>query len=202
MGRGVLRYLPLINCIHLKNSCMNSKAIFFRCKIKCTNGSNKITIGEGTYLKKSTILIMGKNNEVRIGKNVRANGLLIWIEDDGNFVDIQDNVIFVNNDRIACMEGTKVYLGNDCLLSSDIVIRTGDSHSIVNSENERINMSLSIHIGDHVWIGQRAIILKGTKIERDSVIAAGSIVTRKTFVPNVVLAGNPANIVKRNINWK
>lgn len=180
---------------------MKSKAIIFRCRIKCTNGNNKITIGKGTYLKKCKILIMGKNNEIRIGNNVRANNLTIWIEDDGNIVDIQNNVIFVNNDEIACMEGTQVYLGNDCLLSSDIVIRTGDSHSIVNSENERINMSLSIHIGDHVWIGQRAIILKGTKIERDSVIAAGSIVTRKTFVPNVVLAGNSANIVKRNINW-
>ena len=62
-------------------------------------------------------------------------------------------------------------------------------------------MSAPIHIGNHVWVGVRAIILKGVTIGDGAIIAAGSVVTRD--VPaNTLVGGVPAKIIKDNISWE
>jgi acetyltransferase-like isoleucine patch superfamily enzyme len=53
-----------------------------------------------------------------------------------------------------------------------------------------------VRIRDNVWIGMGAVILKGVEIGENSVVAAGAIVT-KSVPPNVVVAGNPAVVVKQ-----
>jgi len=53
-----------------------------------------------------------------------------------------------------------------------------------------------VRIEDNVWVGASAVILAGVTIGRNSVIAAGAIVT-KDVPPYVVVAGNPARIIKR-----
>jgi acetyltransferase-like isoleucine patch superfamily enzyme len=50
-------------------------------------------------------------------------------------------------------------------------------------------------IEDDVWLGERAVILKGVNIGRGSIVAAGSMVT-KSIPPMSIVAGNPARIVK------
>ena len=89
------------------------------------------------------------------------------------------------------------------MFSKDINIRTGDGHAIVNKKTgERINPSKDVTIGNHVWIGMRGIFLKGTSIGDNSVVGASSIVTKKIEKSNVAIAGNPAIVVKENIDWK
>jgi len=53
-----------------------------------------------------------------------------------------------------------------------------------------------VKIGDNVWIGMGAVILKGVTIGDNSVVAAGAIVT-KSIPPNTIVAGNPALVVKK-----
>lgn len=55
-----------------------------------------------------------------------------------------------------------------------------------------------IHIEDDVWIGAGAIILPGVTIGKNSIIGAGSVVT-KNVPANTVYAGNPAKFIKSNI---
>jgi len=55
---------------------------------------------------------------------------------------------------------------------------------------------MPIVIGRNVWIGNNAIILKGTEIGDNSVIGAGAVVTGGKLPSNVVIAGNPARILK------
>ena len=53
-----------------------------------------------------------------------------------------------------------------------------------------------VRIADNVWIGMNAVILKGVTIGENSVVAAGSVVS-KSVAPNTVVAGNPAVVVKQ-----
>ena len=87
------------------------------------------------------------------------------------------------------------------MLSYDIEIRNTDSHKIYDKNtNERINEGSSINIGNHVWLGMRAVILKGVNIGHNSIVAAGSIVT-KDVKANTIVSGNPAKQIKENVYW-
>ncbi|MCB6663487.1 hypothetical protein LI167_09075 [Phocaeicola dorei] len=58
-----------------------------------------------------------------------------------------------------------------------------------------------MEIGKYVWIGKDVKIGKNTKIPDDSIVGWGSIVTKVFHEPNIILAGIPAKIIKRGINW-
>ena len=87
------------------------------------------------------------------------------------------------------------------MFSSGIVIRTGDSHSIINVDNnEKINPEQYVVIDNHVWIAQNVTVLKGSHIAHDSVVGCGAIVSN-CFEPNSLIGGIPAKTVKTNITW-
>ena len=93
-------------------------------------------------------------------------------------------------------------IGNNCLFSTDIWIRNADPHLIYDiSTMKRINSTKSVFIGDHVWIGQSALLLKGTRIDSGSIIGAMSVVSGKKIANNSIWAGNPVRMVKKNIFW-
>lgn len=65
---------------------------------------------------------------------------------------------------------------------------------------KRINPSKDITVGERVWIGSKVSVLKGVEIGDSSIVGSGSVVTGK-YESNVVIAGNPAKIIKRQIDW-
>lgn len=58
-----------------------------------------------------------------------------------------------------------------------------------------------IRIGNHVWIGSRATILKGVSIGDGAIIASGAVVSRDVEAGSIV-AGNPARVVKEHAQWR
>lgn len=58
---------------------------------------------------------------------------------------------------------------------------------------------MSVLIGDHVWVGQNALILKGTHIGSGSIIGAASVVSHKTVGSNCAAVGNPAKVIKSGV---
>ena len=60
-------------------------------------------------------------------------------------------------------------------------------------------MSKSIFIGDHVWIGQNALILKGCRIGSGSIVSAAAVLAGKVVQSNSIYAGNPARMIKNNV---
>lgn len=92
--------------------------------------------------------------------------------------------------------GKYVVIGDDCLLSGNIVIRNSDGHAIV-STYRRMNPDRHVFIGTHVWIGEGVRILKGSRIGDNVIIGSSSLVTsRLEEESNVILAGNPAAPVR------
>jgi len=102
------------------------------------------------------------------------------------------------NTQINCFN--YIEIGEGTYISDDVRIQDSDNHYILENGIKKIHTS-PIVIGNHVWIGKNAIILKGVTIGDGAVIAAGSIVV-KDVPPQCLVAGNPAKIIKENIQWE
>jgi len=92
-------------------------------------------------------------------------------------------------------------IGQDCLFADFIELWASDTHSIFNTDNEKINPEMSVTIGDRVWVGSHVIILKGVSINNDSVIGMGTLVT-KNVPSNTINVGSPNRTIKEGISWK
>lgn len=101
------------------------------------------------------------------------------------------------------VDGSYLKIGNGCMFSDGIDIRTTDNHSIIDMDtNKRVNYEEDITIGDNVWIGTRVNILKGVSLASGTIVGAGSLVTRNQEKANCIIAGNPAKIIRENVAWK
>ena len=97
---------------------------------------------------------------------------------------------------------SEISIGNDCMYSSEIALYATDVHAIYDDETKTVlNFSKPIRIGNHVWVGRRVGILKGSEINDNSIVGFGSVVNRKFTESSICIAGVPAQIVKSGINW-
>lgn len=164
--------------------------------IKCENFSFNKDWNQGRINKKHKhgFLQIGDNSIFSSMKStVMHSGGTLVIFPGGNLA-LGQNINFNNDCEIYC--STKIEIGNDSIFANGVVIRDSDIHQIVGFKN-----SAPIKIGNHCWIGTRAIILKGVTIGDGSIVGAGAVVT-KDVPPNCLVVGNPAKIVKRNIAWR
>ena len=182
---------------------IDKSSLLFNCTFDIVGNKNIIEINESSSFSNVTFFIRGSNNKIKIGKNVRFNrGGSIWIEDYGCEVVIGDNSTFEDSHIAVTEPNSKIYIGKDCMFAYDIDIRTGDSHSIIDSlTNERINYAKNINIGNHIWVASHVSILKGVHIADNSVIATRAVVTKSFIDNNILIGGMPAKKLKDNINW-
>lgn len=114
-------------------------------------------------------------------------------------LEFGENVNISGNTSIICYGNIKI--GNDCLVSWDCLMLDTDFHKIY-SDGILTNLDKKITVGNHVWIGARTTILKGTIVPDGSVIGAGSLCSGKLLKENAIYGGNPLKILKQNIRWK
>ena len=106
------------------------------------------------------------------------------------------NRVVVNGTRFGCRQ--RIEIGEGCLLADARIMDT-DFHALDPQGKHRwqtIGESKPIVLGPNVWVCAGAMVLKGVTIGANSVIAAGAVVSRDV-PPNVVVAGNPAQVVKQ-----
>ncbi len=94
-------------------------------------------------------------------------------------------------DRTEIHVGERIEIGEKCMIAWDCVIMDRDYHPI-EGEAERTK---PVIIEDNVWIGCKAVILKGVRIGKNAVVGAGAIVT-KDVPPYAIVGGNPARVIK------
>lgn len=196
-------HIPLNNSFHIRSgNYLECHGILKRTKICVKGKGNRIIIGKLSRLVNSSIEIKGNNNTIIVGDRGLVTEGEFFIEDDLGKIEIGKDTNICGHTHLACIEGCSITIGEDCLFSSAIVIRTGDSHSVIDSKTkQRINPSKNVRIGNHVWIGNQVIILKGVNISNHTIIGAGSLVTKPYTQGNIIIAGNPAKIVKSSIEW-
>lgn len=83
-------------------------------------------------------------------------------------------------------------------------INRKDCHKIVDKITKKeLNTESNLVVGDHVWIGYNSTILKNAKISSGSIVGTNSLVAGKfDEEESVIIAGNPARIIKKNIEWR
>ncbi|MFV0199828.1 acyltransferase [Empedobacter falsenii] len=184
-----------------KNNTIDNKNFIPFFSKRIIGNNNKIILLKGSY-NKLNIFIKGDNNIIEINKNIRIKDLDLWIEDNNCKIIIGANTTIESAHIGVAEDNSTVSIGKDCMLSSNIRIVTTDSHSIIdNSTGLRLNLSDNVNIGNHVWLGANVCILKGSYISDNSIVGINSIVNKNFKKSNVILAGQPAKIIKEDINW-
>lgn len=141
--------------------------------------------------------IIGTNSKLELLKGMFTFGA-------GAYIDVKDNASLIldgfdsysnRNLHIECRQ--LIRIGRGVAIGPNVIIQDCDGHLVVGSDNS----VAPITIGDHVWIGAGAQILKGVSIGNGAVVAAGAVVTKD--VPSAALvAGVPAKVIKQNIEWR
>src|ERR1041385_6835604 len=146
-----------------------------------------VVIGKHVSCYAGCSFAIGENGHCTIGDFTLLNGALIMVEEN-------------------------IEIGSHCLVSWNVGIADSDFHPLEPAQRLIDAQALApyftdrparpklktapVKIADNVWIGMNAVILKGVTIGENSVVAAGSVVT-KNVEANSVVAGNPAIVVKQ-----
>lgn len=129
------------------------------------------SVGEGAYIEPPLHANWG-GKRVHLGKNVYANFNLTLVDD------------------------APIYIGNDCMLGPNVVIATA-GHPIDPELRAKVTQyNKEVHIGNNVWLGAGVVVMPGVTIGDNSVIGAGSIVT-KDIPSGVVAFGNPCKVFRQ-----
>ena len=151
------------------------------------DGFTASTVAGSLHLGNKSKLVI--NGTVLAGPGVRFD-----VSEDA-VLELED--VYINsNSFIRCRKHVKI--GKGTTVGFDAVILDSDIHHLVREDFE---MDKPVLIGSHVWIGARAMILKGVTIGSGSVVAAGAVVT-KNVPENTLVAGVPAKVIKKDVHWE
>lgn len=128
--------------------------------------------GENCYIEPPFYANWGCN--MHVGKNFYANFCLTVVDD------------------------ADIFIGDNVMIAPHVVIATGTHPVCPELRAEEYQYNLPVHIGNRVWIGANSVILPGVTIGDNTVIGAGSVVT-KDIPSGVVAVGSPCRVM-REIN--
>lgn len=127
-------------------------------------------IGEGCYVEPPFHANWAGAN-VHFGNNVYANFNLTLVDD------------------------TDIYVGDKVMFGPNVTVATAGHPIDPELRYQAMQYNIPVHIGENVWIGANAVVLPGITIGDNSVIGAGSVVT-KDIPPNVIAVGNPCRVIR------
>ncbi len=128
-------------------------------------------IGEGCYIEPPLHANWGGKN-VHFGKNVYANFNLTLV-DDGD-----------------------IFVGDYTMLAPNVVLATAGHPILPELREKAYQYNLTVKIGKNCWLGAGVVVLPGVTVGDNSVIGAGSVVT-KDIPPNVIAVGNPCRVLRK-----
>ncbi|CVI67874.1 Galactoside O-acetyltransferase [Clostridiales bacterium CHKCI001] len=114
--------------------------------------------------------------------------------DYGSHIEVGKN--FFANYNCTIIDVAKVKIGDNCQFAPNVAIYTAGHPVHPESRNTMYEYGIEVTIGDNVWIGGNTVIVPGVHIGSNTVIGAGSVVTKD--IPDwVVAAGNPCRVIRK-----
>jgi acetyltransferase-like isoleucine patch superfamily enzyme len=143
-------------------------------------------------------LFFGNKASVTFGKSISVGPGVNIIVKDTAVLMIGDGTYFTSDSHIEAVNSIEI--GSNCAISWGVTIIDDNHHQLIPKSTNK-SPAKQVRIGNHVWIGCNVTILEGTQIGHNSIIAAGSVV-KGVFPDHVLIAGNPARVVKQAVNWE
>lgn len=142
-------------------------------ELRCRSGLGHMEIGRGVWI--------GRGTAIRCHEG---------------YLRIGDGVVFGGRDTVNCY--LDVEIGDDCIFADEVYVgdfdhRTDDPHTPIQRQGI---VKSPVRLERDVWIGTKAVILRGTSLGEGSVVGAGAVV-RGRFPARSVVVGNPARVAKK-----
>lgn len=170
--------------------------------IHIRGSGNSLSVGRGSMVNNCKIRIDGSDQTVDIGEDCLYHAGKIYLRyNKGQHIRIGDKTT-IEDAYLLTDEDASIDIGCDCMFSKFVHLRAGDGHSVLEAASgKRINRARSIKIGDRVWVGRAACILKGAVVPSECIVGAHAVVTRRYDKPGCAIAGNPATVVREGVVW-
>ena len=114
--------------------------------------------------------------------------------DYGSHISVGEH--FYANFGCVILDAAEVKIGNHCKFGQQVGVYTATHPTDATARNAGTEFAKPITLGNNVWIGGHATLLPGITLGDNTVVAAGAVVTKSVEKGNVLLAGNPAKIIK------
>lgn len=111
---------------------------------------------------------------------------------------IGEETSFTTPATFTLAESKDVYVGPRSMFAENVYVSNSDGHRIFSHDGVRLNAGKDIVIGEHVWIGRSAEILKGAFVHSGSIVGARSLVSSE-IPPNTICVGIPAKVIHERI---
>ncbi|MDI9855073.1 acyltransferase [Comamonas sp. 17RB] len=172
--------------------------------LKIVGDFNTVKIKLPLKLDRCSLFIESSYSSFEIGSSERLISFGATIK-NGNHQKVKIGEEFSCGHAILISQEnySKITIGNDCMFSADITMMVGDGHSIRKKDDELTikNWGGEIFLGDHIWVGRSVKIAKGTHVRNNSIIAFGSVVSKKFDAENISIGGAPAKIISEDLSW-
>lgn len=137
---------------------------------------------------------IGRIVEELLGKSEKAFINPPFYCDYGSHIEVGKN--FFANYNCTIIDVAKVRIGDNCQFAPNVAIYTAGHPVHPVSRNSLYEYGVEVTIGDNVWIGGNTVVLPGVQIGSNTVIGAGSVVTKD--IPEwVVAGGNPCKVIRK-----
>jgi acetyltransferase-like isoleucine patch superfamily enzyme len=145
-----------------------------------------------------TLLRMERGSTFSVQGTVSLRpGVSVYVG-EGATLSIGDGSYLAHNSEVYCLES--IDIGANCAIAWSVQIMDADFHPLSIGGARRPSVA-PVHIGDHVWIGSRVVVTKGVSIGTGAVVAAGAVVT-KDVAPRTLVGGNPARLLRDDVEWE
>ncbi|HBJ1647390.1 MULTISPECIES: hypothetical protein [Clostridium] len=166
------------------------------------------------------IYIHGKNIEIGINKlrksksetHIRMRENAVWNSNNGcglfynTVLEIHEKAIFDSN--FFTMNGGSVVIcakhisfGEDVMLGRNIVIYDSDYHQVLNDEGKMKNFSKDVIIGDHVWLTNQIMVLKGVTIGKGTLVSPYTVIRKDLPNQSMIVSSNSPRVISNNVYW-
>lgn len=213
INRFILCYQKRINvlnsellCVNVFSSSKSNKIEFIDASIKKTHvnvrGNNNSIIIRGVH-SNLNINVFGDNNKFELGLGSKSIEGEMLVRGNNCFLSIGNRTTFGKKAYLVCMGiDNKILIGEENMFADYVEIWNTDSHPIYDMVGNLLNPSKPIEIGNHVWVGKKVCILKGSVIADNAIVGMASMISGQYIHSNTLNVGSPIRCIRNNVNWK